>query len=55
MLVAWAVASFVVAVIAAIFGFTGIAVGGQEFDKILLAVFAVVFLVLLVASSFRKP
>jgi uncharacterized membrane protein YtjA (UPF0391 family) len=50
----YAAVFFVIAVIAAIFGFTGIAVGAAEIAKILFFVFLVLFIVSLVAGMFRR-
>jgi uncharacterized membrane protein YtjA (UPF0391 family) len=45
---------FVIAIVAAIFGFGGIAIGAAEIAKILFVIFLVLFLVSLVASLFRR-
>jgi uncharacterized membrane protein YtjA (UPF0391 family) len=45
---------FVVAIIAAIFGFTGIAVGAAEIAKVLFFIFLVLFVVSLVAGLIRR-
>lgn len=54
-MLSWALAFFVIAIIAAIFGFTGIAVGAAEIAKILFVVFVVLFLVSLVAGLLSRP
>lgn len=46
----WAIGFLVIALIAALFGFTGIAKGAAEIAKILFYIFLVVFLVTLVMS-----
>ncbi|MBE2262597.1 MAG: DUF1328 domain-containing protein [Burkholderiaceae bacterium] len=50
----WAVIFFVVALIAAVLGFGGIAAGASEIAKILFYVFLVVFLVTLVMGALRR-
>lgn len=45
---------FVIALIAAVFGFGGIAVGAAEIAKILFFVFLVLFVVSLVAGLIRR-
>src|SRR5581483_8806969 len=50
----YAAVFFVIAVIAAIFGFTGIAVGAAEIAKVLFFVFLVLFVVSLIAGLFRR-
>lgn len=50
----WAAVFFVIAVIAALFGFGGIASGAAEAAKVLFYVFVVVFLGSLVLSLVRK-
>jgi uncharacterized membrane protein YtjA (UPF0391 family) len=54
-MLSWALAFFIVAIIAAVFGFTGIASGAAEIAKILFVVFVVLFLVSLVAGLLRRP
>ena len=54
-MLSWALAFFIVAIIAAVFGFTGIAAGAAEIAKILFVVFVVLFLVSLVAGLMRRP
>ena len=50
----YALVFFVVALIAAIFGFTGIAVGAAEIAKVLFFIFLVLFVVSLVAGLLRR-
>jgi uncharacterized membrane protein YtjA (UPF0391 family) len=49
----YAVVFFIVAIIAAIFGFTGIAAGAAEIAKILFFIFLVIFLATLLIGVFR--
>jgi uncharacterized membrane protein YtjA (UPF0391 family) len=44
----------VIAILAAIFGFTGIAVGAAAIAKILFYIFIVLFLLSLIAGGFRR-
>ena len=50
----YALVFFVVALIAAVFGFGGIAVGAIEIAKVLFYIFVVVFLITLLLGLFRK-
>jgi len=50
----YAAVFFVVALIAAVFGFGGIAVGAVEIAKILFFIFLVLFVVSLVAGLIRR-
>ncbi len=50
MLLKWALIFFVVALIAAAFGFTGIAAGAASIAKILFYLFLGIFVVLLIAG-----
>ena len=50
----WAAVFFAVALIAALFGFTGIAVAAAEIAKILFFIFVVLFVISLVAGLFRR-
>ncbi len=50
----YAVVFFVVAIIAALFGFGGIAAGATEIAKILFFVFLVLFIVSLVAGVIKR-
>jgi uncharacterized membrane protein YtjA (UPF0391 family) len=54
-MLSWALAFFIIAIIAAVFCFTGIASGAAEIAKILFVVFVVLFLVSLVAGLLRRP
>jgi uncharacterized membrane protein YtjA (UPF0391 family) len=49
----YALVFFVIAIIAAVFGFTGIAAGAAEIAKILFYIFLVVFVVTLLLGVFR--
>ena len=50
----YAVVFFVIALVAALFGFTGIAVGAAEIAKVLFVIFLVLFVVSLVAGLIRR-
>lgn len=50
----YAVVFFVVAVIAALFGFTGIAAGAVEIARILFFIFIVLFIASLVMGAVRR-
>lgn len=50
----WSVTFFLVAMVAALFGFTGIAVNAVAIAKILFVVFLVLFIVSLIVPRFRK-
>ncbi len=50
----WAVIFFVVALVAAVLGFGGIAAGASEIAQILFYIFLVVFLVTLVLGALRR-
>jgi uncharacterized membrane protein YtjA (UPF0391 family) len=50
----YAAVFFVVALIAAVFGFTGIAVGAAEIAKILFFIFLVLFVISLLVGMFRR-
>lgn len=50
----WAIAFFVIAIIAAIFGFGGIAVAAAGIAKILFFIFLVLFLVALLGGLVRR-
>lgn len=50
----WAAVFFVIALIAALFGFGGIASGAVEIAKILFFVFLIVFAVTLILGLFRR-
>lgn len=49
----WAVTFFIIAIIAALFGFTGIAVAAAGIAKVLFFVFLVLFAIALVAGLLR--
>lgn len=51
----WSLSFFVIAVIAAIFGFTGIAVGASSIAKALFFLFLVLFIASLIVPRFHKP
>jgi uncharacterized membrane protein YtjA (UPF0391 family) len=51
----WALLFFIVAVVAALFGFGGIAAGAASIAKILFFVFLVLFIIALVAGGFGRP
>jgi uncharacterized membrane protein YtjA (UPF0391 family) len=51
----WAVIFFVIALIAALFGFTGIAVAAAGIAKILFFIFLILFVVALVTGLFQRP
>jgi uncharacterized membrane protein YtjA (UPF0391 family) len=50
MLLKWALIFFVVALVAAAFGFTGIAAGAAEIAKVLFYLFLAIFVILLIAG-----
>lgn len=50
----WAIAFFVIAVIAAIFGFGGIAAGAATIAQILFWVFVALFIISLIAGFARR-
>jgi uncharacterized membrane protein YtjA (UPF0391 family) len=50
----FAVAFFIIAIIAAVFGFGGIAAGAASIAKILFFVFLVLFILSLIAGLFRR-
>ena len=51
----WALMFFVVAIIAAVFGFGNIAAGATSIAQILFFVFLVLFIVSLIFGGFRRP
>ena len=51
----WALMFFIVAIIAGLFGFGGIAAGAVGIARILFFVFLVLFIISLVAGGFRRP
>ena len=50
----WAAVFFVIALVAALFGFGGIAAGAVEIAKILFFVFLIIFAVTLVVGLFNR-
>lgn len=50
----WAIAFFIIAIIAAVFGFGGIAVASAGIAKLLFFIFVVLFLVALVGGLMRR-
>ena len=50
----WAVIFFVIALVAAVLGFGGIAAGASEIARILFFIFLVIFLVTLILGMLRK-
>ena len=50
----WALTFFVIAIIAAIFGFTDIAQGAAAIAKIIFFIFLVLFVLSLIAGGFRR-
>ena len=51
----WAAVFFVIALIAAIFGFGGIAAGAVEIAKVLFFIFLVIFIISLIIGLSRRP
>lgn len=51
----WAVIFFIIALVAALFGFTGIAAASVDIAKILFFIFLVLFILALVVGAVRKP
>lgn len=51
----WAAIFFIIAIVAAVFGFGGIASGATEIAKILFYVFVAVFLVSLLFGIAKRP
>jgi|GEM_PF-135077 Small integral membrane protein len=54
-MLSWAITFLIVALVAALFGFTGLAAGAASIAKILFAVFLVLFLVSLIVGLSRRP
>lgn len=50
----WALIFFIIAIVAALFGFGGIAAGAQTIALWLFWIFVIIFLVTLIASFFKK-
>ncbi|HVM74338.1 MAG TPA: DUF1328 domain-containing protein [Candidatus Saccharimonadales bacterium] len=53
-MIRWAIAFFVVAIVAALFGFTGIAVASAGIAKILFFLFLILFLASLIGHFLRR-
>lgn len=51
----WALVLFIISIIAAVFGFTGIAVATAGIAKILFFIFLVLFIVSLIFGMRRRP
>ena len=51
----WAAVFFIIAIIAAVFGFGGVYVAAAGIAKILFFVFLVLFVISLVAGAVRRP
>ena len=51
----WALVFFIVSIIAAVFGFTGIAVATAGIAKILFFIFLVLFVLSLISGMRRRP
>ena len=51
----WALIFFIVALVAALFGFTGIAAAAVDIAKLLFFVFVVLFVVALILGLLRRP
>lgn len=49
----WAAVFFVIAIVAAVFGFGGIAAGASSIAQVLFFIFVILFVVSLLASLFR--
>ena len=54
-LLGWAILFFIIALVAALFGFTEIAVAAAGIAKILFFIFIILFVVLLIAHAVRRP
>jgi uncharacterized membrane protein YtjA (UPF0391 family) len=50
----WAVVFFAIAIVAALFGFTGVAAGAAEIAKVLFFIFLVLFVISLVFGLTRR-
>lgn len=50
----WTAVFFVIALVAAVFGFTGVYVAAAEIARILFFIFVVLFILSLVAGGFRR-
>lgn len=51
----WAVIFLIIAIIAAVFGFGGIAEGATDIAQILFYIFLVLFVISLIFGGFRRP
>lgn len=51
----WALAFFIVSVVAAVFGFSGIAIASAEIARMLFFVFVVLFVIFLLTGLAKKP
>jgi len=51
----WAFLFFIISIIAAVFGFTGIAVATAEIAKLLFFIFSLLFLLTLIFGMRRRP
>lgn len=54
MMLKWAVIFFIISLVAALFGFTGISAAAAGIAKILFFVFLLIFIVLLIAGLFGR-
>ncbi len=50
----WTATFFVISLVAALFGFTGIAVGAASIAKVLFFIFIVLFVISLIAHALRR-
>jgi uncharacterized membrane protein YtjA (UPF0391 family) len=50
----WTITFLIIALVAAVFGFTGIAAGAAEIAKVIFYIFLVVFVISLIAGAFRR-
>ncbi len=53
-MLSWALTFFILAIIAALFGFGGIAAGAQSIAQILFLLFVVMFVISLIAGQLRR-
>jgi uncharacterized membrane protein YtjA (UPF0391 family) len=51
----WAITFLVIAIIAAVFGFGGVAEGAADIAQILFYIFVVLFVISLIFGGFRRP
>jgi uncharacterized membrane protein YtjA (UPF0391 family) len=54
-MLSWAITFLVIALIAALFGFTGIAAGATTIAQVLFGLFLLLFLISLIAGLVRRP